>query len=392
MDAGAFGRFVSSPLSPAPFLLCMSSNCFSTLFADTTVIAGELGTLNPRPVLADSLYSSFSCGKVVCALLLHILANKGFLSLDEYVSAFWPAFSSHGKGQVTVRHILEHRSGLSGYAPVGATVKTLLDYDAMATGLEHAQPTEPVGTAAYHALSYGWLVGAVAQRAVARQIGSLPSFGDLLREHIVVPLGLDGQLFAGLPAEGSEQAKRWSVYERLTSCTITRAGNTTGDLFDDVASSSGDGFALDPRVFNDPVVRRANIAAANVHFTAHALATIYASLSGCASVPQLLPPTHCEMIQREVQASKRCPWPMGFHPFRFDSGEVCGFGFNGLWNSTGLCVRAQGGLALSVLVNTYTMEGEAARRVLDHVFSSRGYGVVQDHGLGGVSLADDVAE
>ena len=88
----------------------MSSNRFAKLFADTTVIAGELGTLNPRPVLADSLYSSFSCGKAVCALLLHILANKGFLSLDENVSAFWPAFSSHGKGQVTVRHILEHRS------------------------------------------------------------------------------------------------------------------------------------------------------------------------------------------------------------------------------------------------------------------------------------------
>ena len=328
----------------------------------------------------------------MCSLLLHILASKGILSLDEKVSAFWPAFGAHGKEHVTVRHILEHRSGLSGYAPVGATVKTLLDYDAMTTGLEQAVPTEPVGTPAYHALSYGWCVGAVAQRAVARQTGALPSFGDLLREHIVVPLGLEGQLFAGLPTEGSEQAVRWSVYERLTSCTISQGGHATGDLFDDVASSSGDGLALDPRVFNDPVVRRANIAAANVHFSAHALATIYASLSGCASVPQLLPPAHCEMIQREIEASTRCPWPVGFHPFLFDSSDICGFGFNGLWNSTGLCVRAQGGLALSILVNTYTMEGEAARRVLDHVFSSRGYGVVQDHGLGGVSLTDDGAE
>ena len=358
-----------------------------------SLCVGELGTLDPRPVLSDTLYSSFSCGKAICALLLHVLAHKGFLDLDESVSAIWPEFRANGKDRITVRHILEHRSGLSRYAPAGATVKTLLDYDAMAAGLEHAAPTEPVGEPAYHALSYGWCVGAVAQRAVARRTGaaSLPSFRSLLEEHITAPLGLQGQLFAGLPEQGSHEACKYSVYDRLASCTISRPSDAAGDLFDDVATSSeGDGLALDPRLFNDPSVRRANIAAANMHFTAHALATIYASIAGCASVEQLLPVSFGESVDRDMKASHRTPWPQGFRAFHFESGD-CGFGFNGLFNSTGLCVRARGGLALAVLVNTYTSTGEAATRVLDHVFSSRGYGAVKDHGLGGVSPEDDGA-
>lgn len=381
--------------------------------------AGELGSLDPRPVRADSLYSAFSCGKAVLSLLVHVLIHKGYLGLDERVAAIWPAFGEGGKGGVTVRHVLEHRAGLSEYVPEGATVRTLLDYDAMTKGLEGARSTEAgamEGAApSYHALSFGWIAGGMVQHAVARRNGGpLPSFGELLDEHIIRPLGLKGQLFAGLPPEGSEEAQRYNVYERLTACSIHRerrhddkradAGSNRGgggggrgggagddDLFSELDDSSGggDGVALDPRLFNDPSVRRANIPAANMHFTAHALATVYSCLAGGETAPRLLPPSYCETILKEARLAARSRWPLGFATYLSETG-ACGFGFNGLWNSCGICMpERRGGLAIAVLVNTYTPVAEAATRILDHVFQARGYGRLARHALGGVKFGAD---
>ena len=147
--------------------------------------AGELGPLDPRPVRSDTLYSAFSCGKAIVSLLAHVLVDKGFLRLDDRVASLWPAFGAHEKGDVTVRHVLEHRAGLAGYVPHGATVRTLLDYEAMVKGLEEAPLTEAYGDLAaqpsYHALSFGWIAGGMMQHAVARKTGGpLPSFGELL--------------------------------------------------------------------------------------------------------------------------------------------------------------------------------------------------------------------
>jgi hypothetical protein len=294
--------------------------------------------------------------------------------------------------------------------PEGATVRTLLDYEAMVRGLEEAPQTEAGGDAAqpaYHALSFGWLAGGMLQHAVARTTGGpRPSFGELLEEHLVRPLNLEGQLFAGLPPEGSEVATRYCVYERLAACTIQRqqsgarqagargGGGGEGDLFDQLADSSADegGVALDPRLFNDPSVRRANLPAANMHFTSHALATVYSALAGGAAAAPLLPPAFCDMLLREARAATRSRWPLGFATYRSETG-ASGFGFNGLWNSCGLCMPdRRGGLAVAVLVNTYTPTAEAATRVLDHVFKARGYGGIAGHALGGVSFADEGRE
>jgi len=182
------------------------------------------------------------------------------------------------------------------------------------------------------------------------------------------------------------------VYDRLTTNGISKQASAGDDIFDNVAGSSSaeDGLVIDPRIFNDTTVRRANVPGANMHFTAQALATIYASVSGCATVTQLLPPSYLEMLQKEVRAAKRSLWPLGFRAYRLGKGEV-GFGFNGLWNCTGFSVRERGGLALAVLVNTYTPDAVAAKSVLRHVLRSRGYGEMdmEKHGLGGVSLAED---
>ncbi|KAM0029733.1 putative carboxylesterase [Helianthus debilis subsp. tardiflorus] len=44
--------------------------------------------------------------------MVHWLADKGKLKLDENVANIWPEFGVNGKDQIKVNHILNHTSGL----------------------------------------------------------------------------------------------------------------------------------------------------------------------------------------------------------------------------------------------------------------------------------------
>ena len=54
--------------------------------------AGAKGPLDPRPVGADDLFVGFSCGKALCALLVHALADRGDFGargVDTRVAEVW---------------------------------------------------------------------------------------------------------------------------------------------------------------------------------------------------------------------------------------------------------------------------------------------------------------
>lgn len=59
---------------------------------------------------ADSLFWLFSASKPVVALAVHLLAERGLISLDDAVARYWPQFARHGKGAITIRHVLQHRA------------------------------------------------------------------------------------------------------------------------------------------------------------------------------------------------------------------------------------------------------------------------------------------
>nr|GEU86955.1 beta-lactamase domain-containing protein 2-like [Tanacetum cinerariifolium] len=62
--------------------------------------AGVLGKDDRRPVQPSSLFPLFSVTKGVTAGMVHWLADKGKLKLDENVANFWPEFGTNGKEQV----------------------------------------------------------------------------------------------------------------------------------------------------------------------------------------------------------------------------------------------------------------------------------------------------
>ncbi|KHJ92881.1 hypothetical protein OESDEN_07217 [Oesophagostomum dentatum] len=52
---------------------------------------------------------AFSITKIWAGLVAAILASKGLLQYDRKVSSFWLKFAQHGKQDITVRDILDHK-------------------------------------------------------------------------------------------------------------------------------------------------------------------------------------------------------------------------------------------------------------------------------------------
>jgi CubicO group peptidase (beta-lactamase class C family) len=134
----------------------------------------------------DALFWLFSASKPYAALMVHTLAQRGALDLDDPVAAHWPAFARAGKGEVTVRQVLQHRSGVPfARGPVG-DVLTMPYWDRAVGAVEAARPRWPPGRVpAYHYLTYGFILGELVRRVSGMPV---PAY---LREALLDPLALD---------------------------------------------------------------------------------------------------------------------------------------------------------------------------------------------------------
>ena len=113
----------------------------------------------------DDLFWIFSASKPFVALLIHKLAEQGELALDDPVAAHWPEFAHHGKQAITIRHVLQHRSGVPVARNVALDMLTIADWDRSVRAVERARPATPPGRfAAYHVVTYGVVLGELARR------------------------------------------------------------------------------------------------------------------------------------------------------------------------------------------------------------------------------------
>lgn len=143
----------------------------------------------------DALFYPFSASKAYTSVLVHRCIERGLIDPDEPVAAAWPAFAGGGKGGVTVRHVLRHRSGFAtAGAPVGE-ILALTRWDAMTRRLERTRLRWPPGQVpAYQYLAYGFVLGEVLRRVTGRELPGL------LHDEVLVPLGVH-DTFLGLPDE-----------------------------------------------------------------------------------------------------------------------------------------------------------------------------------------------
>ena len=113
----------------------------------------------------DALFWTFSASKPFVALLTHLLAERGSVDLDDPVARYWPAFRARGKGEVTIRQVLQHRSGLSAARGMLGDALAMADWDRSVRNLERARLRWPPGSVpAYQMIAYGFILGEIVRR------------------------------------------------------------------------------------------------------------------------------------------------------------------------------------------------------------------------------------
>lgn len=133
----------------------------------------------------DTLTNVWSTTKTVVALAVLVLADRGEIDLDAPVARYWPEFASNGKEAITVKQVMSHTSGVSGW-DLPFTTEDLYDSEAAAAKLAAQAPWWEPGTASgYHLLNYGHLLGEIVRRVTGRSLGSF------VRDEITEPLGAD---------------------------------------------------------------------------------------------------------------------------------------------------------------------------------------------------------
>ncbi|WP_165912936.1 serine hydrolase domain-containing protein [Tamaricihabitans halophyticus] len=135
----------------------------------------------------------FSAAKGIAGLCALVLYDRGELELDAAVARYWPEFAAAGKAGITVRQVLTNSAGL----PAIPDYEDLFDLSGPDLGENFAAHEEihrrmalseiqyPVGSPAYHVLTFGYLVGALVRRITGRDLATF------FEEQVRGPLGLE---------------------------------------------------------------------------------------------------------------------------------------------------------------------------------------------------------
>jgi len=133
----------------------------------------------------DSLFWMFSTSKPYTTMLVHLMAERGVIDLDDRVATYWPAFGRHGKDRITIRQVLQHRTGFSTAGSRVRDIFSCTDWQQAIRAIEEIHPhREAGGDPSYQFLIFGFILGEVLQRVTGRP------FRELMRQELITPLGV----------------------------------------------------------------------------------------------------------------------------------------------------------------------------------------------------------
>jgi CubicO group peptidase (beta-lactamase class C family) len=214
---------------------------------------------------SDTLFPIFSVSKGICALALHLQAERGLVSYDDPIAFHWPEFAQAGKSGISISDVLTHRAGIP-QMPAKVTPERLGDWNWMTAELARITPiAELRGRSAYMPLSWGWILGEVITRVDPNR----RSFSRIVQEEIFAPLGIKDVFF------GADEA----AATRVAKLTADPQTSVRSDLPPYRSLAAPPEVAPTASIFNLPAVQRACIPAAGGIGTASSVARVFAILA-----------------------------------------------------------------------------------------------------------------
>ncbi|MFZ1864192.1 MAG: serine hydrolase domain-containing protein [Polyangiales bacterium] len=200
------------------------------------------------PATPRTLFNFFSGSKAVTAMLVHLLAQRDLLHVDEPVSTFIPEFGRKRKDRITIRDLLTHRAGIPAAPPGVADLDLLREPERILEMIYDLEPAYRPGTVpAYHAVTSGFIFAELIRRVAGVGIR------EFLDREIAEPLGMNHFNYGVPPERLGEVA--------IDACTGPKLIWPLKDIFQKALGVSVEKLI---ELSNDPRFRTAVIPSANL--------------------------------------------------------------------------------------------------------------------------------
>jgi CubicO group peptidase (beta-lactamase class C family) len=312
---------------------------------------GRLSAAPGAPaVQPESVFLTASISKPVTAASVMLLVDRGMLSLDDPVNYYLPKFGGDERGEVLVRDLLSHTSGLPDMLPENIELRR--QHAPLSTFVEHTYATPLLFSprTQFRYQSMGFLLAAT----IVEKLSGVP-FRDFTKSEIFCPLGMKDSSF-GL------------------------AGRHLGDLVQCAALPGAD--LRDEKLFgwNTSYWRDLGAPWGGMHSTTSDLAILLETFlhDGVHAGHQLFRPATVKAMTSDQNAQLDAPWGLGWALGRSRVWNAFGdllpsntFGHAG---ATGTLAWADPGSKLSCVILTNrpydTDNGHLLRLISDVVASS----------------------
>lgn len=161
----------------------------------------------PRAAADDTLWLLYSNTKVVTAVALWALAERGLFSFSDRIADHVPEFARNAKGNITVLQVITHQAG---YPSAVVGPDAWADHKRLREVVcDFPLEWSPGSKVHYHGQTAHWTLGVLIEALTGKD------FRDVIRETVAEKLGLGNELFVGLP--DSEFGRAADMHEPLSN-------------------------------------------------------------------------------------------------------------------------------------------------------------------------------
>jgi len=187
------------------------------------------------PATVDTPFCVYSTSKAITAFLVHKLIERGLLELDDPVADYIPGYERNRKHEITIGHVLAHRSGVPNLPSSALDLDNLIDRKYMVDLLVNAEPFAKAGQyLAYHAVSGGFILGEIVQAVTGKDIRGV------LAGEFLDPLGFRWTNYGVAPDDVEKVARNYitgpptapplsNLLTRALGVSLDRLVNLTND-------------------------------------------------------------------------------------------------------------------------------------------------------------------
>ncbi len=195
----------------------------------------------------------YSGSKAITAFVIHMLIERGLVELAAPIASYIPEYARHGKGEITVGHVLAHRAGVPNLPREVLELDNIGNRELLREALCDAKPfARPGRLLAYHAVSGGFILAEIAERVTGEPIN------ELLADEILDPLGFQWTNYGVAPERVGEVALNYVTGPRATPPLSTLLTRALGLPFDQLVETSND-----PRFLTGVVPAASTVTTAN---------------------------------------------------------------------------------------------------------------------------------